>query len=103
MDAAGTGGGFIVCYPIGNHVHIENVAVRPEFQGKWWGRHLIAHAEQRAAGQGFDVVELYTNVAMTKNLAFYPRLGYENIGERMKDGVHRVYFRKHLTGESVTC
>jgi hypothetical protein len=33
---------------------------------------------------------------MTENLAFYAKLGFEEIDRRLKDGYRRVYFRKSL-------
>jgi hypothetical protein len=33
---------------------------------------------------------------MTENLAFYPRLGYREVGRVVEDGFRRVYFAKRL-------
>jgi len=90
--------GFIVLYPRGDHIHVENVAVRPECQGLGVGRRLLAFAEERALSAGVSAIELYTNVAMTENLTFYPRLGYAETKRRSEAGFERVYFRKELTG-----
>lgn len=90
--------GFIHWYPRGDHIHVENVAVRPERQGMGIGRRLLAFAEERALSAGIGTVELYTNLAMTENLVFYPRLGYREIGRRSEGGFERVYFRKALSG-----
>jgi len=53
--------GFIVFYPHEDHVHIENVAVLPKFQGNDYGTKLIEFAEHEAKNLGFSKVELYTN------------------------------------------
>ena len=88
--------GFIVFYPRDDHVHIENVAVDPAFQGKGYGTRLIEFAEGKAREQGFSRAELYTNEKMTENIAYYPKLGYEEIGRWEEDGFNRVFYRKEL-------
>jgi ribosomal protein S18 acetylase RimI-like enzyme len=88
--------GFVVCYAVEDHFHLENVAVDPDFQLRGIGRSLIAFAEERALVDGFSRIELYTNARMTENLALYPRLGFERFDQRTEDGFDRVYFRKAL-------
>ena len=88
--------GFVVFYPRGDHVHLENVAVDPARQGRGLGRALIGFAEGRARDLGLDRIELYTNAKMTENLALYPRLGYREFDRRVEDGFDRVYFSKDL-------
>ena len=88
--------GFIVFYPHDDHVHIENVAVYPKFQGIGHGTKLIEFAERQAKSLGFSKVELYTNEKMTENIAYYPSLGYNEIGRWGEGGFNRVFFRKGL-------
>ncbi len=59
-----------------DHLLIENVAVSPDFQGRGYGRRLVAHAEAVAAESGFAEVRLYTNKLFTENVRLYRRLGY---------------------------
>ena len=89
-------GGFAVFYTREDHVHLENVAVAPDHQGKGVGRALVSYAESAARRDGVERVELYTNEKMTENLSWYPRLGYEEIGRWREDGFNRVFFRKQL-------
>ena len=96
LEGEGGSAGFVVFYPRGDHVHIENVAVDPAFQGKGYGKRLIAFAEGKAKEQGFSRVELYTNEKMTENIAFYPSLGYQELGRWEEDGFNHVFFRKDL-------
>lgn len=77
-------------------MHLRNVAVCPEYAGRGIGRCLIRHVEQAALRHGHETVGLYTNQAMTENLAMYPRLGYVEVDRREEDGFQRVYFRKTL-------
>ena len=88
--------GFIVFYPHEDHLHIENVAVLPKFQGNGYGTKLIEFAEHEAKNLGFSKVELYTNEKMTENIVYYPTRGYEEIGRWQEDGFNRIYFRKIL-------
>ncbi len=88
--------GYVVFYPRGDHLHLENLAVLPGQQGRGIGRALIAHVEEEARRLRLAAVELYTNEKMTENLGFYPRLGYIETGRRNEAGFNRVYFRKGL-------
>ena len=88
--------GFVVFYALDNHIHLENVALDPRFQGRGLGMRLIEFVEQRARADGYARVELYTNAKMTENLGLYPRLGYQQFDRRVEDGFDRVYFEKTL-------
>jgi ribosomal protein S18 acetylase RimI-like enzyme len=88
--------GFVVCYPRGDHLHLENVAVVPVLQGRGIGSRLVAFVEGEARRRGLAAVELYTNAKMIENLAIYPRLGYAETARRSEDGFDRVFFRKEL-------
>jgi ribosomal protein S18 acetylase RimI-like enzyme len=79
-----------------DHVLVENVAVARSAQGRGLGRRLLEHAEDQALRLGLPETRLYTNAAMTENLAIYPRLGYAEVNRRTEDGFDRVYFRKDL-------
>ena len=88
--------GVLVMEPRGGAWFLENVAVHPASQGQGLGRRLMAEVEQAARAGGYATIELYTNALMTENLAYYPRLGYEETDRREEDGFSRVYFRKRL-------
>lgn len=94
--------GYVVAYPRGDHLHVENIAVLPGLQGRGVGTALLDHAEAQARAAGLAAVELYTNAAMVENLSYYPRRGYATTGRRREDGFDRVFFRKELgsRGES---
>jgi ribosomal protein S18 acetylase RimI-like enzyme len=86
--------GLIVVLDEADHVFVENVAVDPSATGRGYGRMLLGYAESRARELGLPQVRLYTNAAMTENLAMYPRLGYVETDRRSEDGFDRVYFAK---------
>ena len=88
--------GYLVRHPDGDHLHVANVAVVPTAQGRGIGGRLLAAAEAEARDHGLVAVALYTNVHMTENLTFYPRLGYVETGRRTQDGFDRVFFCKRL-------
>ncbi|RVU39833.1 GNAT family N-acetyltransferase [Hwanghaeella grinnelliae] len=95
-ESGGAVAGYVVQYRRGDHLHVENVAVDPVYQGRGIGRSLLDFAEQAALAQGLSAIELYTNAKMTENLALYPRLGYEETARGTEDGFDRVFFRKAL-------
>ena len=51
---------------------IENLAVHPDFQGRGYGKRMLAHAETEAA-ESSNIVEmrLYTNKLFAENIRFY--------------------------------
>ena len=75
---------------------LDNIAIAPEAQGRGFGRLLLAAAENAARAAGLPVIRLYTNVAMTENIAIYARHGYAETGRRVENGLHRVYMEKRL-------
>jgi ribosomal protein S18 acetylase RimI-like enzyme len=89
--------GFVVFYPEGQHILLENVAVLPRAAGRGIGKALICFCENEARRRGFSVVHLYTNEKMTENLSIYPRLGYAEVGRRSEGGFNRVFFEKPIT------
>ena len=47
-----------------DHLWIDNIAVHPEYQGRGFGRHLLAHAETLARTAGCAQLRLLTNAAL---------------------------------------
>ena len=96
LEADGEPAGVLVLAPRDDHLLLENVAVAPARQGRGLGRRLVERAEARARELGLPEVRLYTNRAMTENLALYPALGYRETGRNEEDGFARVHFAKRL-------
>ncbi len=88
--------GYIVFYPVGASVLLENIAVFPETTGKGIGKALIDFCEAKARLYGACSIKLYTNEKMASNLKIYPKLGYVETDRRTEDGFARVYFEKLL-------
>jgi GNAT superfamily N-acetyltransferase len=93
----GTVAGFVILIPRPGYLLLENVAVLPAAQGHGIGSRLLALAEDRARALGLTEIRLYTNEAMTENLAYYPRHGYAETHGGEQDGFRRVFFHKHLS------
>jgi GNAT superfamily N-acetyltransferase len=75
---------------------VENVAVRPDRQGRGLGRRLLAFAEYRARSLDLMALRLYTNEKMISNIGLYESLGYRESGRESIDGRHAVHMRKDL-------
>ncbi|MEM7240081.1 MAG: GNAT family N-acetyltransferase [Pseudomonadota bacterium] len=95
-DTHGIPAGYIVMFHRDGAWFIENIAVLPGRHGAGLGRALMAFAETCARDNGHMQVRLYTNAAMTGNLAFYPALGFHETRRVREDGFDRVYFEKTL-------
>lgn len=88
--------GLIVLVPESDHLLLENVAVDPAMQGHGVGSRLLELADERARALDLPEVRLYTNVAMTENLGYYPRRGYVETHRAEDDGFQRVFFTKRV-------
>ena len=80
--------------PSVNHLLIENIAVRPDHQGKGIGDLLLKHAEYIALSLQLVELQLYTNAAFVSNIGFYAKRGYhEFMREPLEDGGELIYMR----------
>ncbi|GAA3349429.1 GNAT family N-acetyltransferase [Amorphoplanes nipponensis] len=76
------------------HLEVETIAVAPDAQGRGIGARLLGFAEEQARAAGLPQIRLYTNEAMTENLAYYPRRGFQEVGRAEQDGYRRVFFAR---------
>lgn len=96
--------GMIVLVAEADCLLLENVAVLPAEQGRGVGTRLLEFAEARARDLGLPAIRLYTNEAMTENLAYYRRRGYVETHRAQEHGLRRVYFIKHeLSADPAAC
>jgi ribosomal protein S18 acetylase RimI-like enzyme len=86
--------GLAVFLPRPDHLLLDNIAVSPSAQARGVGTRMMALAEDQARRHGVSEVRLYTNEAMTENLAYYRRRGYVETHRAEQDGFRRVFFRK---------
>lgn len=89
--------GYIILMTRENDLLPDNLAVAPDCQKLGPGRALVKFAEEMARKNGLSAISLYTNEAMTENLAWYARQGFEEMERREEKGCKRVFFRKKLT------
>ncbi len=100
LEFSGELAGLIVLERHIDHIQIFSVAVAPEFQGKKFGIHLLDWAEEKAGEVGLDLVKLYTNARMERNIALYSAYGYRETGRRAnpkRPGWTVVDMEKRLT------
>jgi ribosomal protein S18 acetylase RimI-like enzyme len=90
--------GLLVLVARPSHLLLENIAVLPSAQRRGIGARLLVLAEERARQSRLGEIRLYTNEAMTENLAYYARHGYVETHRGEQDGFRRVFFAKALSG-----
>jgi GNAT superfamily N-acetyltransferase len=100
LEGGGSLLGLIEMHPADGHLLIVNIAVSPGQQGKGIGSFLLRHAEQTAHSLGLDEIQLYTNAAMSSNLDFYRRRGYQEFRRgTIVPGAVSVFMRKKIARE----
>ncbi|MCL6705764.1 GNAT family N-acetyltransferase [Pseudomonas sp. R2.Fl] len=77
--------GFITVEPHGDMLHIVELSVAAEFQGRGIGRALIDHVVRHARNHSFSAVTLTTFREIAWNAPFYQRFGFEALAERDLD------------------
>ncbi|MDE0189052.1 MAG: GNAT family N-acetyltransferase [bacterium] len=88
--------GLIVCWPNGDHLYVDNIAVLPQVQGTGVGAALLDFAELQARRAGLSEIRLYTNAEMAQNVQYYPRRGFRETHRACNAGYQRVYFSRLL-------
>ena len=86
--------GALVLLAAPDHLLLDNIAIKPELQGRGIGRMLMDFAEAEARRQSFRELRLYTHVTMVENLMLYGRLGFVETHRATVDGYDRVYMQK---------
>lgn len=85
--------GYMIGWPEGDAYFVENIGVDPQYQGHGLGRRLIEYAVAEARSQRLPALSLYTNEAMTENLAMYAHFGFVETLRVAEKGFRRVYMR----------
>lgn len=88
--------GLLVLLDQPDHLLFDNIAVRPDLQGRGVGRRFFIFAEEEARRRGYRELRLYTAEAMTENLALYQRAGWQEYDRYVQKGYPRVFMRKVL-------
>jgi ribosomal protein S18 acetylase RimI-like enzyme len=93
VEIAGEIRGYMIGWQEGDTYFIENIGVHPRYQGHGLGRRLIEHAVTEARRHLLQALSLYTNEAMTENLAMYAHFGFAETHRVTEKGFRRVYMR----------
>ncbi|TWD51569.1 GNAT family N-acetyltransferase [Pseudomonas sp. SJZ131] len=88
--------GFVVLIDTENYLLLDNIAVSPALKGQGLGRQLLDFAERHALEAGYSSIRLYTNEAMSENLALYARRGFVETHRVEENGLRRVHMSKSL-------
>jgi ribosomal protein S18 acetylase RimI-like enzyme len=99
IEGEGAVQGYLVAWAEADAYFLDNIAVDPAYEGQGYGRALIDHAATEARHRRLPALRLYTNAAMTENIAMYARLGFVETHRATEKGFHRVYFRLDLRGK----
>jgi GNAT superfamily N-acetyltransferase len=88
--------GFVVLIDTEEYLLLDNIAVSPAVKGQGHGRQLLDFAERHALDVGYPSIRLYTNEAMSENIALYTRRGYVETHRVEENGLRRVHMSKSL-------
>jgi ribosomal protein S18 acetylase RimI-like enzyme len=91
IGTAGAVDGYMIAWPETDAYFIDNIAIDPARQGQGLGRQLMAHAVGEARRRRLPAIRLYTNAAMTENLAIYTHMGFVETHRAVEKGFNRVY------------
>jgi len=95
-EVGGEVAGVLVQYETEEGFYIDTVAALPALHGTGIGRALLLFAESEAARRGYRSIYLCTNVKMTENQIFYPKIGYVEYERKIDQGYERIFYRKQL-------
>ena len=74
--------GFIVARLIADELHVNNVAVRPEFRGRGLGSMLLQTTLQQGRLRNARMAQLEVRASNTAAQSLYQRCGFEVVGRR---------------------
>ncbi len=78
---------------VGRYVILQEMFVEPASRNSGVGRAVIDFALEHAVANGCEVVELGTPRVGERQIAFYERAGFTNVGARLRWTTHDNHFR----------
>jgi ribosomal-protein-alanine N-acetyltransferase len=91
--------GFLVCWILNAELHINNIAIHPDFQGKGLGKSLMEFAMDFGKKNNCHCAALEVRVSNQRAIELYKRLGFLTIGQVQRyydDGENAWILRKQL-------
>jgi ribosomal-protein-alanine N-acetyltransferase len=76
--------GYAIGWFVSDELHIGNVAVAREKQGRGFGRQLVEHLLKEAVQRGAAIVTLEVRVSNVKAIGLYRRYGFEGVAIRKR-------------------
>ena len=77
LEEEGLVAGYIIYRLLGEQAHILNIALRPEWQGRGWGRRLMEWALDRMKREGVRFVWLEVRASNKRAIKLYQKLGFK--------------------------
>lgn len=104
VDEQDTPLGFLCATACDQALHIEELAIAHDYQGKGLGRQLVETVRDWAALEGFKVLTLTTFVEVPWNAPFYRKLGFEQLdGASLDDRLRRLLSNEASHGLTGRC
>jgi ribosomal protein S18 acetylase RimI-like enzyme len=75
-NEVGKAAGYIALVPEVASLEVLSIGIRPEMQGKGYGKELMQQAEQIAGSAGKSAIHLVTKTSNAAAITFYEKLGY---------------------------
>jgi len=67
-----------------SRLHVNQIAVSPQYRGKGIGKQLMIEAEKQAKSNGIEVIDLFVSEANLRSLNMYDSSGFVTEGRYMK-------------------
>ncbi|MFC7303057.1 GNAT family N-acetyltransferase [Streptomyces monticola] len=82
---------YIVCEPVDEALHVEQVSVHPSAARRGVGRALLAYAQDRARAEGLTALTLTTFADVPWNAPYYARIGFRILDEaELTPGLRKI-------------
>jgi len=74
--------GYAISWFVADELHIGNIAIAREHQGKGFGRRLLQHLLDEASRRGVRIVTLEVRVSNARAINLYRRYGFKGVALR---------------------
>jgi ribosomal protein S18 acetylase RimI-like enzyme len=78
--------GCVFYQPLDDAVYIDRLAVLPEYRNRGISSALLQRVEEKARARGFTALTLSVRVSLTRQQAYYRKLGFKDYGFGIHDG-----------------